>query len=433
MFYKECLGIFLGEHTLEYFLLKKGINNWQQSKLSVYTEPTGKNCFERLGSFLSQITSKRGRRITILIPRSRYYLRELKFPGLSLEEAENAVRISVGVHAHLPIEDIVYDCYPFEKEGTSHVLLCYAKRSLIDGIIEQFQNTGHIKNLYCISPVGLGADLFLRLNPKLEFPLLSAHREESDIIINFHGKNCWQGSHSISSIKSIMPSQFYEASDIVLLTGLEATPLPNKRIVDPLKGLNIEIFKTHPINLGVLASIVGTSSYPLISLKPGSRKKPFFYRIDAYQLAFIGLFIFMLIFTISSFLKLSKYSLEYKKNEQVISKLNKRYEPLKAKEEELKKIQAIKKDLNDFLHERPTLLEILKELAEKTPKDAWIKYMTVRNDKVRISAEGGYAVKTMEAWRKSRLFTNVKLASPVTKNRDGQERYTVELKLKLYP
>jgi len=430
VFYKESLGIFLGEHTLEYFLLKKRLNKWQQGKLSIYSEPTGKSCFEKLNSLLSQIKPKRSRRVCVLIPKTRYYLRELKFPGLTLEEAENAVRISIGVHAHLSPEEIVYDCYPFKREGISHVILCYSKKSFIEAIIEQFQNTGHIKNLYCICPVGLGADLLLRFNKEITFPILSAHKEESDIIINFHGKSCWQGSHSINSIKNLTPAQFNKISDIALFAGLEASPLPNKRVIDPYKGLNIEIFRKDTVDLGVLASIVGTSSYPLISLKPGLRKKPLVLRVDAYQLAFIGLLLFIFLFTAKSFLTLGKLGIEYKKNEQIISKLNKVYKPLKLKEEELKKIQSLKKDLNDFIHERPSLLDILKEIAEKTPKNAWVKSLSVRGSKIRISAEGGYAVETMEAWRKSKLFTEIKLVSPVTKNSDGQERYTVEFKIK---
>ena len=129
-------------------------------------------------------------------------------------------------------------------------------------------------------------------------------------------------------------------------------------------------------------------------------------------------------------LKLTRLGLAAKRNLEIISVLEKKYGPLKAKNEELQKIRTLKGDLEAFLKERPGLLDILRELAEKTPENAWIKYLTLRNNKLRISAEGGYAVQTMEAWRKSRLFSQVKLASSVTKDRNGQERYTVELNFK---
>ncbi|NPA94832.1 MAG: PilN domain-containing protein, partial [Thermodesulfobacteria bacterium] len=157
------------------------------------------------------------------------------------------------------------------------------------------------------------------------------------------------------------------------------------------------------------------------------RKKPLYLRINAFQWVLVGLVLILALYTGGQYLALRRVTSQYDKNQAIIKRLEVRFAPLKAKLERLHRLQALEKDMLDFLRERPALLEILRELAQRTPKDAWIKYFTLKNNVLRVSAEGGSAVNTMESWRKSRLFSSVKLASPVTKDRQGRERYTVEL------
>jgi len=118
------------------------------------------------------------------------------------------------------------------------------------------------------------------------------------------------------------------------------------------------------------------------------------------------------------------------KNQEVVSRLEKQYVPLRKVDEKIEKIKQLEQDVHDFLRESPPVLVILKELADRTPLNAWIRSCTVRGRVVRVSAEGGSAMETMGKWRKSSFFSEVKLESPVTKNRKQQERYTVALKLK---
>jgi hypothetical protein len=96
---------------------------------------------------------------------------------------------------------------------------------------------------------------------------------------------------------------------------------------------------------------------------------------------------------------------------------------------QLEQIDNRLKDLRDFRSEKPSELKVLKAIAELTPPQTWIKNFNIKNGKLKVSAEGGSAVETIGKWRQSPFFSEVKLISPVTKDRQGRERFTVEMKL----
>ncbi len=437
LFGGEILGIFLGEQQLKYAFLKKKLNKWSREDVALYGEVIGRNSVERLGSLLGQLKPKRGRRLCIAIPRNRYYLRELKFKGLSTDEAENSVRLSVATHIHLPLEDIYFDCWSYKNGNETHVLIAYTKRAFIDSIVEQVERSGHKKSLFCIAPCSLGNDILLRRSEGISFPCISLHLEEYDKILSIHGKDGWLGCHSVKSEDIREKLHFFGFNDdsrlVIFKSDTEDLYLDGLSGIDPCTDQAIEpLCKDLGWNLGLSAAALGTSIYPQIAFDQRPRKKPLRLRVNALQLALVGIFAILLLFTGIRFYKLIKVSRQLDQNVAVVKELEGRFAPLKAKLEKLQRLKAIEQDMIDFLNERPSLLVILKELAERTPMDAWIKYFTLRNNVLKVSAEGGSAVSTMEAWRKSQLFTSVKLVSPVTKDRQGRERYTVELKIKQF-
>jgi hypothetical protein len=115
--------------------------------------------------------------------------------------------------------------------------------------------------------------------------------------------------------------------------------------------------------------------------------------------------------------------------EQEVTELQKRLLPMLDVQKRLEKIDNKLKDLEDFKVEKPSELKILKAIAELTPPGTWIKNFNIRKGKLKVTAEGGSAVKTMGNWRQSPLFSEVRLISPVTKDRQQRERFAVEMKL----
>ncbi|MBW2097376.1 MAG: PilN domain-containing protein, partial [Deltaproteobacteria bacterium] len=89
----------------------------------------------------------------------------------------------------------------------------------------------------------------------------------------------------------------------------------------------------------------------------------------------------------------------------------------------MEKIDNKLKDLRDFKFEKPSELKVLKAVAELTPPETWIRSLDIKNDKLKLTAEGGSAVKAMGNWRRSPLFSEVRLISPVRKYRQQRERF----------
>ncbi len=439
MYCKEITGIHLGENSLEYANLKRTLKGWIRHEPVLYTEISGRTGLERLQSLLANLKPKKTRRICITLPRSRYFLRELSFPGLNQQEAENSVRIAVGMHCHLPKDQIYFDIWPLERNGVTTILLAYVKRSILDPILEILRQTKHGKSLYCISPSGLAADLFLRSSRQVKFPALSFQQEEKTLVLNLHGRREWEGSHLIrtedetllpENILALLPENFRGITQAFQLGNMENIP-PGVALQDPCTSM--EEFKAicgmAGINKGLTACFAGTVSYPQISFQDRPRQRPILLRINTFQWAAALVAIVLLLLTGIRLFNLYNISSLVSSNREIVARLEKQYLPLKQVSDKIEKIKKLEKDIKDFVQEGPPVLEILRELADRTPLDSWIRSCTIRGSVVRVSAEGGSAVETMEAWRKSPLFSNVKLVSPVTKNRKQQERYTVELKL----
>ncbi len=439
MYCKEIIGIHLGENSLDYSCLRRTLKGWTRKKPAIYTEISGRNGLERLQSLLANLKPKRARRICITLPRTRYFLRELSFPGLSPQEAENSVRIAVGIHCHLPKEDIYFDIWPLERNGVTTILLAYARRSVIDPILDILRQTRHRKSLYCICPSGLAGDLFLRSSRQVKFPALSFQQEEKSVVVNLHGKREWEGSHLVrqqdetmdyENTLALLPEDFREIKQGFQLGPLEQDP-SGIELRDPCSSFEeLKIVCGNAVSdKGLVACFAGTVSYPQISFQDTPRKRPILLRINTFQWATAAVVIVLLLLTGFKVLSLYRISSLAAKDQAIVAKLEKRYQPLKRVSEKIEKVKRLEQDLEDFVREGPPVLDILKELADHTPLDSWIRSCTIRGSVVRVSAEGGSAVETMEAWRKSPLFSDVKLVSPVTKNRQQQERYTVELKL----
>ncbi len=439
MYCKEIIGIHIGENGLEYSGLMRELRGWTRATLPVFGHISGRTGLDKLEGLLANLKPKKTRRLCISIPRSRYFLRELSFPGLTAQEAENSARIAVNMHSHLPSEEIYFDVCPLERNGATSILLAYARRTYIDPILDIIKRTGHHKSLYCISPSGLGSDLFLRSSNQVNFPTLSIQQEERELVLNLHGKKEWQGSHilreeggslDLQKALRLLPAGLGEAEKIFQIGTMERKPAGIEPL-DPcsvLKGID-EFCSEGGISKGQAACFIGTSSYPQISFQEGPRKRPLFLRINTFQWSTAIVAIVISLLTGFNVLRLERITSTTSKNQEVVARLEKQYLPLKKINDKIEKIKKLEQDMNDFLHERPPVLVILKELAIRTPLNSWIRSCTIRGSVVRVSAEGGSAVETMEEWRKSPLFSEVKLVSPVTKNRQQQERYTVEIRL----
>jgi len=442
---REIVGIYLDESKLDVFCLKKQLGKWSSVELPYTFDDTGRSLAEHVKGVLKAIRPSRRRRICLAIPRKNLFLRELSFPQLELDEAANAVRMGIGLHIHLKPDEIYHDQWVFKRGDETVVLLAYIPRSFLDPILRAVRETGHGKSLGPISPATLGLDILLRSSAEASLPCVSLGRQGDGWIVSLHGVYGWEGSHSVSisgeedvsmglqKLAQHLPSPFSRiAMPPVYAVGYSDAAILDPSSKDPcyaIKDLANICGQEGKVTWGLCAASLGLSSYPSIFFQEGVRRKPFRLRVKPYQFVVGAAAAAMILATGVQGLKFQKRVNSVHKIEQGVEELQERLSPMLNIQKQLEQIENKLKDLRDFGVEKPSELKVLKAVAELTPPQTWIKNFNIKKGKLKVTAEGGSAVKTMGNWRQSPLFSEVKLISPVTKDRQQRERFTVEMKL----
>ena len=442
---REITGIYLDESKLDVFCLKRQLGKWSSVQLPYTFDDTGRSLAEQVKGVLQAISPSRKRRICLALPRKNLFLRELSFPQLEPEEAVNAVRMGIGLHIHLKPDEIYHDQWAFKRGDETVVLLAYIPRSFLDPVLRVVRETGHGKSLGPISPATLGLDILLRSSAEASLPCVSLGWQGDGWIVSLHGVYGWEGSHSVSvsdeedvsmglqKLAQHLPPPFSGiAMPPVYAVGDSGTAIldpPPKDPCNAIKGLLSICGQEGKVTWGLCAASLGLSSYPAISFQEGVRRKPFRLSIKPYQfVAGVAAAAFILVTGFQG-LQFQQRVHSIHKMEQEVEELQEYLSPMLNTRKQLEQIENQLKDLGDFRVERPSELKVLKAIAELTPPQTWIKNFNLKKDRLKVTAEGGSAVKTMGKWRQSPLFLEVKLISPVTKDRQQRERFTVEMKL----
>ena len=447
-------GIYLGKGAVDAVSLSRVRGEgWVIDEDAPVPEDSSAQPAEQVRFFLSKFKPDKGRRIVLAVPRSRVFFREIEFPQLTSEEALSAVRMGVDLHAHLKQEDIYFDVYelttqdsPADQEPESahrvRMLLAYVERAFLDPVLEAVHETGHSRSLGCVSPVSCGIDGLLRYGGRDLFPCTVLSRQDDEIVISLHSSLGWEGSHSVSlfsqagithrleDMARLYPEPFHSLiKSPVFRAGEFHLPETAREPADPCAILEplSSICSGTGLSMGLCAAGIGLKSYPEISFQDTPRKKPFRIRINAFQLIAMGAAAIMLVSTGIGITEMIRLSSQVGAVESRLEQLEKRMKPLIAVRSKIDEIDAREKELTDFGSELPALLDVLRDLAVLTPGDTWIRNFSLSNGKFRISAQGKSATACVASLRKSRLFSQVKLVSSVTKTKDNTERFSLEI------
>ena len=103
-----------------------------------------------------------------------------------------------------------------------------------------------------------------------------------------------------------------------------------------------------------------------------------------------------------------------------------RIERIKA---ECKKAETQIDYLNSLRSGDMTALNVLKELSQEVPKNAWVKTFTYSDKEVKIQGFAGSASELIPFLESSPLFENVTFLSPITRTKAGKELFRIGLKI----
>lgn len=110
--------------------------------------------------------------------------------------------------------------------------------------------------------------------------------------------------------------------------------------------------------------------------------------------------------------------------------LETRWKPIEELQTRIAKFQEDRKTLSEFSREGFPMLELMTFLTRITPDDTWLNYLSFRKGQLILRGESKSAIKYLSELSKIEGLSDVKFASPVTRNpTSDQERFNVQLQL----
>jgi hypothetical protein len=448
-FCTEIIGIYLDEAHPQVSGLKLGRSGWKSSGVPAWPVGQQSPFHEQLRAFLQAIRPSRRRKICLAIPQRHYFLRELPFPQLEPADAMESVRLGIELHAHIEKTEIYSDQFAFKRNGETIVLLSYIRRAVLDPVFKIFSETGHMRSLGPVSPAFVGLDILLRRGKGI-LPCVVIGRQSSSWFVSMHGDTAWEGAHpvpahnesgddgagdmakSLSALSDYVPAGFAR-----LLTapayaldhaGLYLDPMPE----DPcraLSGISGLCEGETGLSWGLCAAALGLSLYPALSFQDAPRRLPLVLRMRPYQMIAGAIALTMVLATGVMGFKLYVRSAELKAREVEFARLDQELKPLVETRNKIDAIRGEIASMTGFKNEFPRPVEVLRLLTVNTPQDTWIQNFNMKDDKLRITAEGNSASQVTAEWRKLPFCAELKLTSPVMKDNNQKERFSVEITL----
>ncbi len=115
-----------------------------------------------------------------------------------------------------------------------------------------------------------------------------------------------------------------------------------------------------------------------------------------------------------------------------VAALESQWKPIEQLQTRIAKFEEDQKTLSQFDLEGYPLLEMLTLLSNVTPEDTYLNYFSIRKGQVILRGESKSAIKFLPELSKIEGFSDVKFASPVTRNPSADtERFNVQLQLDL--
>jgi general secretion pathway protein L len=113
-----------------------------------------------------------------------------------------------------------------------------------------------------------------------------------------------------------------------------------------------------------------------------------------------------------------------------INQLETRWKPIEELQTRITKFREDQKTLSEFNHEDYRLMELMSLLTQLTPEDTWLNYLSLRKGQLILRGESKSALKYLAELSKVEGLTDVKFASPVTRDPGtDEERFNVQLQL----
>lgn len=434
---RRIIGLHLERERLYYICARKGVSGLSLHSAVPGMEPCGSiegGDGAGLRRFLETLSNGIRYEIVLTLPRGFFFVREMALPPMLPHEAWIAVRNSLSVYCHLPLEELYHDFHlsPTGKGGF-HALLYYAPRRDIDRILAVFSETGKRRLLKGVFPFSFALYPWLDLQGySLPLSLVLPSQEGIRELAVYGEKGpvysaSWPGSAGMDSCRSALAAA---GARVEGETGkLYFLDRGSEQALPPPPGKRFRGMPLPAENPAVAAAAGRLFRKKQVSIDGRPAKIRQFRPWQVLVPVAFLLLCLLGVLTYRSSADVSKRAEQVRGMERALQALEKKRAPLETDLKVLKKSSQFFSDISEYISGKPQLYRVLNEIARLMPSGTWFSNFMYRSEKVTLTGVSEDALNVLKSLRSSKLFKQVKLVGSVRRLRPGQERFRITIEL----
>lgn len=376
--------------------------------------------------------------IVLSLPRNQALVREIDFPGSDLKELKGALEYQLDSFLPYTNEEVYYDLYKVDNDDQIRKILIIAvKKNDLDPVIERLAYLGMDPTKVIISPIS-----FMGIISEKKGKLVTIHKWNSDYCYNifFNGLFCStyliNGKESLlKKIEKDLPDEILENDNLLLSKEnfyeviRDDNSADNHEEVGEEEGNVIPGSKSIPISrLDDNQESFGAALYGVKSVGSGfnlfETGKQGIHLQKFLMFGLLGFFILIMF--------LMPHVIKHRRAE-MLNIVNNKIKGIKGNIFRIEDIQNSLTEMEETLIDVGKLrseyvprIKILSELAEKLPKNAWIKELYIYRNNFEIGGTAKTATALIPTLENSVFFSNVGFTAPVINTAEGKESFRIK-------
>ena len=459
MLFQTSLGIDIEDNSVSFAYLKasfRGVRLATHATYALEEETSQKEKVDLLGGLVRDFLRKNGISPAALflgLPRNLAILRYVELPLAVKENLRDTLGYEMEKYVPFSADAIYFDYQVIEEDKDSRklkVLIVAAKKEAVDPYLDLAARIGvdisgieiastAMANYFCLQQdpdqVDTYAIVYLR-DGHLELDLVKGGFLDYSRTVK---RGEWGPelpgfiSHELQKLKDSLGKRRRRLRTV--LCGFDA----KAEVVDHLKadeGLKIRLVDLSRRGIPSFAMIpaYGLALKGILRLPTDINLVPEGFRKRPNKTGLYTMFVLVCLVILSG-IAWSGGMILFKQLH--LSRLNAEIAGLQAEFPRIERTKAKCKKVEDqidylnVLHSGDvTVLNVLKELSQKIPKNAWVRTFTHSDKEVKIQGFAGSASELIPFLESSPLFEDVTFVSPITRAQDGKELFRIGLKIK---
>ena len=438
---KQLLAVYVEPRQIEVLKAHRQWRSWQIDSTEKYTTSEGETVFEYLQRLNLRPRTAKGTALILFLPRSYYSFHREHYPAAIADQLEETLAFDWQENAfHENARSLHFSGPPVPVDRHLSVPIFSLQRD----VYEKFQQALGSSSFqtFAVIPSALTYQSFFSsiITEESSLPLeilgrrIDPHHLEIYRFYNGALLDSMMIGKNLDFAKLFRESlhctggngECQETVHIHLLcSSNEATEDYAREWTEENLSLKVhnlrDLFVSHWVKFLLDKDQIQTFDEPLV-LKPWEVPK-FVWVLLVVIVAYAAL-------AFHQFHSLSTLQDETKALRKQNTQLETQWKPIEQLQTRIAKFQEDQKTLSEFNLEGYPLLEMLTLLTQITPDDTWLNYMSLRKGQLMLRGESKSAIKYLSELAKVEGFSDVRFASPVTRNpASDQERFNVQLQL----